>query len=193
MKPSVNQVIHLLNDKNNLFSNFNDGFYIAQCNFGRGLFAKRVFKKGEEIFKFTGEIINFQQTLNRENDFGDPLQIGKDIYLNLEEPMRFINHSCDPNTGIKNDVFLIALKNIQKGEEIYFDYSTSMDEDYWIMHCECGNENCRKLIKDFKHLPPQMKQKYLDLKIVQKFIAVQYQQSHPVLANSYDEGENLSY
>jgi hypothetical protein len=191
MKPSVNQIIRLLNDRDNLVSNFSDRFYIAQCDFGRGLFAKRVIKKGEEIFKFTGEIINFQQTLNRENDFGDPLQIGKDLYLNLKEPMRFINHSCNPNTGIKNDVFLIALEKIQKGEEIYFDYSTSMDEDYWIMHCECGNKNCRKIIKDFRHLPPQIKQKYLDLKIVQKFIAVQYQQSHSVLANSYEDQNSV--
>lgn len=183
MKPYINNTINLLDNKNTLFSNFTDKFYISKCDFGRGIFAKKVIKKGEEIFKFTGEIIDFEQTLNREDDFGDPLQIGKDLYLNLEEPMRFINHSCNPNTGIKNNVLLIALENIQKGEEIYFDYSTSMDEDYWIMQCECRNENCRKLIKDFRHLPPQIKQKYLNLNIVQKFIAVQYQH-HSVLVNS---------
>ena len=192
MKLSVNYITDLLNDKNTSFYNPADRFYISQCDFGRGLFAKRAIKKGEVIFKFVGKIINFQQTLNRKDNFGDPLQIGKDIYLNLEEPMRFINHSCNPNTGLKNDVLLIALENIQKGEEIYFDYSTSMDEDYWTMHCKCGNENCRKLIKDFRHLPPQIKQKYLELNLVQKFIAVQYEQSHSVLLNSY-KGENLIY
>lgn len=188
MKPSVNQLIHLLNDK----INFSDRFYIAQCTFGKGIFAKKFIKKGEEIFKFTGNLINFKQTLERENNFGDPLQIGKDLYLNLEEPMRFINHSCNPNAGIKNNVVLIAFDDIRKGEEIYFDYSTTMDEDHWVMQCKCGNANCRNIIKDFKYLPAQVKQKYLDLKIVQEFIAVQYQQSHSVLANSY-EGKNLIY
>jgi hypothetical protein len=176
MKPSVNQVIHLLNDKTNLFTNFSDRFYIAQCDFGKGLFAKKVIKKGEEIFKFIGKLINFKQTLDRKNNFGDPLQIGKDLYINLEEPLRFINHSCNPNAGITNDVSLIALADIQRGEEIYFDYSTTMVEDHWVMQCRCGNANCRNIIKDFKHLPSQVKQKYLDLNLVQKFITIQYQQ-----------------
>lgn len=177
MKPSVNQPIHLLNDKTNLSSNLSDRFYIAQCNFGRGLFAKKAIKKGEEIFKFTGKTISFKQTLEREDNFGDPLQIDKDLYLNLEEPVRFINHSCNPNTGIKDNVILIAFDYIQKGEEIYFDYSTTMDEDHWVMQCKCGNTNCRNTIRDFKYLPAQIKQKYLDLNIVQKFIAVQSQQT----------------
>lgn len=176
MKP-LNQLIHLLNDKPNLFSNFNDKFYIDKCDFGRGLFAKRVMKKGEEIFKFTGETINFKQTLDKEINFGDPLQIGKDMYLDLEEPMRFINHSCNPNAGIINNVTLITVEDIQEQGEIYFDYSTTMDEDHWVMQYKCGNANCRNTIRDFKYLPAQIKRKYLNLNIVQNFIAIQYQQT----------------
>lgn len=179
MKSSLSQSIHLSSAQANLFNSFYNNFYIAQCDFGRGLFARRKLEKGDKIFNFTGKLINFKQTLDRADDFGDPLQVGKDLYINLEEPMRFINHSCNPNTGIKDDITLIALKDIQKGEEIYFDYSTSMDEDHWIMQCKCGEANCRKVIKDFKYLPFQVKKKYLDLNIVQKFIAVQYQEITP--------------
>lgn len=175
MKSSSLQAIELCNVQGNLSNDFSDIFFIAECDFGKGLFSKKNIKKGENIFKFTGKLITFKQTLEVTDNFGDPLQIGKNLYINLEEPMRFINHSCNPNAGIINDITLIALRDIQKGEEIYFDYSTSMDEDHWVMQCMCGEANCRKTIKDFKYLPVQVKQKYLNLNIVQKFIAVQYQ------------------
>lgn len=175
MKSSLLQEVDFSSVKVKSLNNFTDKFYIAECEFGRGLFSQKGIRKGENIFNFTGKLINFRQTLEATENFGDPLQIGKDLYISLEEPMRFINHSCNPNTGIINDITLIALRDIQKGEELYFDYSTSMDEAHWVMQCMCGEANCRKIIKDFKYLPWQAKQKYLDLNIVQKFIAVQYQ------------------
>lgn len=176
MKSALLQQISLSSAKVNLLNDFSDKFYIAECEFGRGLFSNKNIRKGENIFEFTGRLINFQQTLEATDNFGDPLQIGKDLYINLEKPMRFINHSCNPNTGIVNDTTLIALRDIQKGEELYFDYSTSMDEDHWVMQCKCGEANCRKVIKDFKYLPLPVKQKYFKLNIVQKFIAIQYQE-----------------
>ena len=166
----------VLLNKSNLFIETNENFYINKCKFGRGLFAKKDIKKGEEVLRFTGPIIDFKQAVAKGANKGDPLQIGNNLYINLEEPGRFVNHSCNPNAGIQNDVVLVALEDIRKGEEVYFDYSTTMDEDDWVMECGCGNANCRKIIKDFKYLPFQVKQKYLHLKVVQKFIAVQYQQ-----------------
>jgi len=94
------------------------------------------------------------------------LQIGYDKYL--------VNHSCNLNAGIKNNVILFAIKNIKKGEEIKFDYSTTVDEDDWTMKCECHQKNCRKIIKDFKYLPKNTQKKYLKLGIVQRFIAKKY-------------------
>ena len=49
-----------------------------------------------------------------------------------------------------------------------------MDENYWTMECKCGEKNCREVVKDFKHLPSKIQKKYLDMNIVQKFIAQQY-------------------
>lgn len=154
----------------------NEKFYIAHSKFGQGLYAKKNIKMGENILKFTGAIIDFNKAVLKAPGYeGDPLQISKSIYVNLQPPGRFVNHSCEPNAGIKNDIELVALRNIKVGEEIYFDYSTTMDEDYWVMQCGCGSTNCRKVIKDFKYLPSHIKRKYLELNIVQKFIAVQYQ------------------
>lgn len=155
-----------------------ENVYIDKCNFGQGLFAKKTLAAGETILTFVGEVIDFDKAILKAPQYeGDPLQIGKNLYMNLEEPGRFVNHSCEPNAGVRNDVELVALKEINAGDEIYFDYSTTMDEDYWEMPCGCGNVNCRKMIKDFKYLPHSLKRKYLELNIVQKFITVQYQAS----------------
>lgn len=158
------------------FNKLNSKVYVAQCKFGHGLFAKQNIVAGEKIMTFVGEVIDFEKAISKGSQYeGDPLQIGKDLYMNLEEPGRFVNHSCEPNAGVTNDVELIALQNINAGEEIFFDYSTTMDEDYWEMPCGCGTPSCRKVIKDFKHLSQSLKRKYLELNVVQKFITLQYQ------------------
>ncbi|MFH1326911.1 MAG: SET domain-containing protein-lysine N-methyltransferase [archaeon] len=154
-------------------------YYIGQTNVGKGLFAKRLIRKGEKILKFSGKIVSGKEAekLDLENyglSMGNPLQIGKDKYIYLEEPGRIINHSCNPNAGIVNDVYLVAIKNIKKGEEIRYDYSPAMDEDDWTMQCKCGEKNCRGVVKDFKYLPEKVQKKYLNLGVVQRFIAKKF-------------------
>ena len=60
----------------------------------------------------------------------------------------YLNHSCSPNAMVNvNTLQLIALKNIEAGEEITFDYETtdwSMKEPF---NCNCGSTNCRGEIK----------------------------------------------
>lgn len=60
----------------------------------------------------------------------------------------------------------MAIKDIEKGEEITWDYSTTMDEDIWEMDCNCGSKKCRKRIRDFKYLPKEIKERYVKLGIV---------------------------
>lgn len=45
-----------------------------------------------------------------------------------------------------------------------------MNEYDWEMSCACLNKNCRKIIRDFKHLPEKIQQKYIDLGLVPKYI-----------------------
>jgi len=157
-----------------------DIFYIDETEVGKGLFALRDIKKGEKILEFKGPIVTSSQAKDSDMDrygklLGNALQIGKNKYIYLEESGRVANHSCNPNAGIRNDVELIAIKPIKKEQEIKYDYSCTMDEDCWTMKCSCKEKNCRKIIKDFKYLPKEIKKKYLKLKIVQTFIAIQYE------------------
>jgi hypothetical protein len=60
-------------------------------------------------------------------------------------PARLINHSCSNNcdyngTGLK--LWVIAIKDIKKGEEITADYGFGYDEDYKQFKCKCKSKNC---------------------------------------------------
>jgi hypothetical protein len=55
------------------------------------------------------------------------------------------NHSCEPNCGFSNSITLVALRDIEVGEELVFDYAFC--EIYQKgFDCKCGTNNCRKRI-----------------------------------------------
>jgi hypothetical protein len=72
---------------------------------------------------------------------------------------------------------MIAIRDIGIGEEICYDYSTTMAEGFWTLQCRCGAESCRGLVTDFELLPDQIREKYLSLGIVQRFIAHKVRQA----------------
>ncbi len=149
----------------------NDIIFVASCRFGRGIFASRPIKCGEEILDFTGRRIGLDEALARGERQCDPLQIGPREYIDIEEPAVLVNHSCDPNAGIKNDRVLVTIADIAQGEQIFYDYSTTMDEDGWNLECQCETPACRGIVGDFKYLPPALRDRYMRLGIVLSFIA----------------------
>ncbi len=125
-----------------------------------GSFAPRLIKKGEHIRFLSGEIVALDEIFKRvhegkENN-DDPLQIGEGLYIDLDEPSRLINHSCEPNAGIRGKNELFALRDIQPAEEISYDYSTTQLFD-WTMErkCRCRSQNCRKIIGNIFTIPKE--------------------------------------
>ena len=149
--------------------------FIDKCRFGRGVFAAENIAKGEVILTFSGRIITLDEALAKGEKSGNVLQIDTTTYIDIEEPGVIVNHHCNPNAGIINKYTLVALIDICKGEEIFYDYSTTMSDNSWTMECGCSANNCRKIVKDFHYLPANVKQKYLELGIVQEFIVREYQ------------------
>lgn len=92
------------------------------------------------------------------------LQIDKSLWISpfKNNPGFYINHSCNPSAGIRGSIEIVAMRDIKKGEEITFDYSTSESEDGWTLVCQCGEENCRRLIESYELLPAELKLKYGD-------------------------------
>ena len=128
---------------------------------GKGLFAKRDIKKGEIAFIAKGKIIRWR-VLDEEDSKVGPnwLGIGKDIWLDPEEGsyLDCTNHSCNPNLGIKGRVTFVALRDIKKGEELSFDYSTTEEDRFWKLpyRCKCGSSNCRRSVRSIQYLPEEI-------------------------------------
>jgi len=142
---------------------------------GKGIFASTPFLKNELIFQFCGEYYTYAQLPQPYNTIEDHyMQIGHNLYIGPSGDFDdLFNHSCEPNAGITirgTNVQLIAIRDISPTEEITWDYSTTMDENDWEMNCACGSKNCRGRIRDFKHLPQALQEKYRLLKIVPTFI-----------------------
>ncbi len=128
---------------------------------GLGVFAVDSISKGTLVTKLTGKRIS-TESLNDlircgiiRND--DPLQITSAECLVLEGLSYYFNHSCDPNVGIKRESDLFALRDIPAGEEIRYDYSATVSPSNplsdWIMECNCGSTDCRKVITHCLTLP----------------------------------------
>jgi D-alanine-D-alanine ligase-like ATP-grasp enzyme len=56
------------------------------------------------------------------------------------------NHSCNANTGYTG-LNVIALRKINKGEELTLDYATILNETAQPFKCQCGSDSCRGIIK----------------------------------------------
>ena len=144
--------------------------YVDEGSVGLGIFAKYPIEPREVIFYVTGPVVSFQECLRLPDEGENTFQIGTDSYVNPGFPGRFINHSCDPNAGLVDDTCVVAIRQINPGEEICFDYSTTMLERLWELDCFCASPKCRKKIKDFDLLPVEVQRRLLRLGIVQNYI-----------------------
>jgi len=125
---------------------------------GYGIYATQPITKGTIIFKGEGKA---QRIITREyvernwnekqmDDFRRyAYPAGGDVFILWDDnPAEWApqNHSCDPNTGYAG-LNVIALQNINEGEELTLDYATFLDEQAQPFECHCGSANCRQLIK----------------------------------------------
>lgn len=150
--------------------------FVAETENGRGVFAGRNYESSEPIFKFEGKIFKGDELPTPYDEVDDHyMQIGEDLYMGPSgKADDLVNHSCDPNSGVKiggESAGLFAIRPIKKGEEITWDYSTTIvGEDDWALDCNCGSKNCRKKISDFKYLPADVRAKYIALGIVPDYV-----------------------
>jgi uncharacterized protein len=137
---------------------------------GRGVFAEEMIPESSLIIRFSGPFLRYSQT----SPSTYALQIGPDLYIGASGgPDDYINHSCEPNAGLRitgTTADLHAIRNIHAGEEIFFDYSTTLDEDDFTMSCLCGAPSCRRTIRDGKYLPQEVWRRYMSLGIIPDYV-----------------------
>ncbi len=141
---------------------------------GSGVFALRRIRKGSTIIEYLGDRVSHEEVDER---YADKLETDSHTFLftvnskividagSNGNDARFINHSCDPNceSTIKNKrVFIEAIRTIQPGEELNYDYAIGRDADDAanvdeIFACRCGAANCRGSMLEPRKTPRKRK------------------------------------
>ncbi len=136
--------------------NMKDGFELRKSSGkGEGIFATKSFKVGDIVM--VGVI---KEVLNGNDSHAS--QIGENEYVLHAGLISKVNHSCDPNCGIRvNETGahdFVAIRNISINEEITFDYAMrNYGVDYFPKQCMCGSKRCRGRITGWKDLPDEKK------------------------------------
>ena len=133
---------------------------------GFGTFARRRIMAGELIAAFGGRVVTLREWRGLpEEERRRSLAIHDDLELvqcNRSHPGDgdWINHSCEPNAGIRGQIFLVAMRDIEEGEEITFDYAMVICDPDFRMECRCGRRNCRKMVTGNDWKEPGLQYRY---------------------------------
>ena len=125
----------------------NKPYRVGRSRTGLGLFATKPIKKGAKIVRYFGPLLDSRKKKDDaiENKYLFELNgrwtIDGSVRKNIA---RYINHACKPNAESdvkprKRKVIIRAIKNIEPGEEINYDYGTDYFKAYLKpIGCKCG-------------------------------------------------------
>lgn len=121
---------------------------------GKGVFARRAFRKGQAVGHMRGTII--------PGDDYDPsycVDMGKLGVLDPKTPFRYLNHSCEPNCelveweappGKLPEIWVYTVRAVKPDEQLTIDYAWPADS---AIRCRCGSASCRGWVVDAAELP----------------------------------------
>ena len=129
----------------------NKPYRIGRSRTGLGLFATRPIRKGTKIIRYFGPLLDSRKEKDDaiENKYLFELSNRWTIDGSVRENIaRYINHGCKPNAESdvkprKRKVFIRAIKNIEPGEEISYDYGTDYFKAY-LKPIGCKCDACEK-------------------------------------------------
>ena len=127
---------------------------------GKGVFAARRIARGTSIIEYLGERIAHREANRRyalkpaDDNHTFLYVVDRGVVIDAGvtgNDARYINHGCDPNCESvtrSRRVYIEAIRTIQPGEELTYDYAIGRDRDDppnvdEIWACHCGAEQCR--------------------------------------------------
>ena len=132
---------------------------------GWGSFALEPIPAGDTVAAFGGWIVTGAYLVELSDDRQSrSIQVDSDLYLlsgDTPEPGDMLNHSCDPNCGLSGSQLLIAMRDIEVGEELTFDYAMCDASDYDEFTCLCGSAACRGIVTGADWRDPIVQAKYM--------------------------------
>ena len=132
---------------------------------GHTVVARQAILKGELIVVWSGTLVDVDE-LNElpAHVRRYSLQVEENQYLvSLSdcEPSDYVNHSCEPNSGLSGQITLVAMRASAPGEEITYDYATSDGSSYDEFQCGCGSKRCRNDVTGTDWRRPELWKRYL--------------------------------
>ncbi len=128
--------------------------------YGQGVYAREPIKKGEVVAVYDGPFYDNEFDGWTPDLLGHTIQCGKALWRDSKGVARYVNHSCDPNCGIKGRFKIKAMRDIAAGEQITWDYEMTEKSWWWRMRCRCGSSICRKVIGTYSNMPQSIRRKY---------------------------------
>ncbi len=127
---------------------------------GKGVFCVAPLAKGALVIEYKGQVLSWPEAQRLHPH--DPANPDHTFYFHVDDEhvidgkvggnsARWINHSCQPNCEAQEDagrIFIVALRKIKPGAELFFDYGLILDERHTAKvkaryECRCGARACR--------------------------------------------------
>ena len=132
-------------------------YRIGRSRTGLGLFATKPIKKGTKIIRYIGPMLDCKKKKDDsvENKYlfqiNNRWTIDGSVRKNIA---RYINHACKPNaesdvSARKRKVVIRAIKNIEPGDEINYDYGTEYFKEF-LKPIGCKCDACEKKRKKLR-------------------------------------------
>ncbi|MFA6419832.1 MAG: SET domain-containing methyltransferase [archaeon] len=134
---------------------------VIDIDYGKALVATKNLPIGTIVQAFKGKIIKYKEVpldmichvicVGEEKD-DDKWVVSKTDAIRA-------NHSCDPNCEVDDELNIVTIKEVKKGEELTFSYNPLEEgqnhEDYfwdprWNFECKCGSKKCQKNIDRYR-------------------------------------------
>lgn len=126
-----------------------DGLMVRSSSIhAAGCYTTRRIKRGARVIEYDGPRFTKDEADERysNRDITYLFSSGEDeVVIDGFGTAMFINHSCDPNCeseSIDGRVFIVAIRNIDAGEELTYEYHLH-DSDDEEADCYCGAKQCR--------------------------------------------------
>src|SRR3972149_11980746 len=116
---------------------------------GNGIYTLQPINKGDLLALFGGVVYEWDTFIHLpERERSLCIQVEDNLFL-VPRPIGdgdYVNHCCNPNAGLSGQIALVAMRDIQPGEEVCFDYAMSDTVAYDEFACDCGAPNCRRSV-----------------------------------------------
>lgn len=135
---------------------------------GKGLFARETIKKGEVVVIWGGTLVTEAELGEGNVRPHSVAAVDEGLYLvglagEEESPDDFMNHACDPTVWMRDEVTLVARREIEPGQELTADYAMWEGDESWqaAWTCNCGSPLCRRVITGKDWRLPGLQRRYM--------------------------------